>query len=224
MLPSLSSPSPAGCGLRVRRSWDLAAVSLSIVAVVFVVNLSYPEWTGGWSTGPRLLVPLLPFAMIPVAAVLAGRGRWSWLATLTAAALAMAGGVLILLFQGVGARIPDDVHEPLRALVWPLWVGRGALQTWWTGQRFTASVVDLLAIDWEQRLREHRAAIQFLPLVVAQVLVIAATFWTAREGSPVPGDARLDLGVDEKQEGGRADQNAQDPKAEPQRVHPDSGP
>ena len=40
------------------------------------MNLSYPEWTGGWSTGPRLLVPLLPFAMLPVASLLAVGGRW----------------------------------------------------------------------------------------------------------------------------------------------------
>ena len=44
------------------------------MAAVFLVNLSYPEWTGGWSTGPRLLVPLLPFAMLPVAALLATGG------------------------------------------------------------------------------------------------------------------------------------------------------
>ena len=48
----------------------------SSVAAVLLVNLSYPEWTGGWSTGPRLLVPLIPFAMIPVAGLLAERGRW----------------------------------------------------------------------------------------------------------------------------------------------------
>ena len=75
--PILVLAFPGWLVLAVRRRFDMAAVSLAIAAAVFVVNLSYPEWTGGWSTGPRLLVPLLPFAMIPVAAVLAGRGRWS---------------------------------------------------------------------------------------------------------------------------------------------------
>ncbi len=223
MLPSFCWLSPAGWCLR-RRGSSLAAVSLAIAAAVFVVNLSYPEWTGGWSTGPRLLVPLLPFAMIPVAAVLAGRGRWSCLAAWLATALALAGGVLILLFQGVGARIPQDVDAPLRAIVWPLWTGRAALPTWWTGERFTASMAALLARDWEQRLRASRQAIQFLPLVVAQLLAIVTIYWTAREGSPGPGSALLDLGVDEKQKSGRADQDTQDPEAEPQRVYPDPRP
>ena len=53
-----------------------------------LVNVFYPEWTGGWSTGPRLLVPLLPFAILPIAGLLAGEGltsrgsqpgsRWRW--------------------------------------------------------------------------------------------------------------------------------------------------
>jgi len=81
----------------------------------------------------------------------------------------------------VGARIPQDVDAPLRAMVWPLWTGRAALPTWWTGQRFTASVAAVLARDWEQRLRASRPAIQFLPLVVAQLLAIVAIyFYTAR--------------------------------------------
>ena len=58
-------------------SRSLAIVSFLVCASVLLVNLSYPEWTGGWSTGPRLLVPLIPFAMIPVAGLLAERGRWA---------------------------------------------------------------------------------------------------------------------------------------------------
>src|SRR5208282_4485259 len=61
--PILVLAFPGWLLLAARRRFDMAAVSLAIAAAVFVVNLSYPEWTGGWSTGPRLLVPLLPFAM-----------------------------------------------------------------------------------------------------------------------------------------------------------------
>ena len=92
----------------------------------------------------------------------------------------IAGGVLILLFQGVGARIPQDVDAPLAGSS-----GRSGqaaqLPHWWTGQRFTASVVALLARDWEQRLRASRQAVQFLPLVVAQLLAIVAIYWATRE-------------------------------------------
>ena len=41
--------------LAARRLWGMAIVSALIVATIFLVNLSYPVWHGGWSTGPRLL-------------------------------------------------------------------------------------------------------------------------------------------------------------------------
>ena len=47
-----------------RGTGALRVASLLACCAVFVVNLSYPEWTGGWSTGPRLLVPLLPFGRL----------------------------------------------------------------------------------------------------------------------------------------------------------------
>ena len=75
--PILLLAGPGWLLLIARRRIALASVSLAIVTAVFVVNLSYPEWTGGWSTGPRLLVPLIPFAMIPVSALLASDFRWS---------------------------------------------------------------------------------------------------------------------------------------------------
>ena len=52
--------SPAGCCLPCAGDSTWRPCRLAIAAAVFVVNLSYPEWTGGWSTGPRLLVPLCP--------------------------------------------------------------------------------------------------------------------------------------------------------------------
>ena len=101
--PIVALAVPGWVVLVSRRLWGMALVSASGVAAVFLVNLSYPEWTGGWSTGPRFLVPLLPFAMLPVAALLAVGGRW---ATLAAVLLTLAGAVLMLLFQGVGRASP----------------------------------------------------------------------------------------------------------------------
>ncbi|MEW4452294.1 hypothetical protein AB1L30_06370, partial [Bremerella sp. JC817] len=57
--------------LMARKRWGLGLVALLASLAVFLINVSYPEWTGGWSTGPRLLVPLLPFGMIGVAGLLA---------------------------------------------------------------------------------------------------------------------------------------------------------
>ncbi len=166
--PVVAASVPGWFFLLARRRWDVAGFSALAVTAVFLVNLSYPEWTGGWSTGPRLLVPLLPFAMLPVAGLLAAGGRGLTLAVL---ALALGGGAVNLLFQGVGGRLSQDIPDPFRMAVWPLWSG-APLPPWWVGSRFTRNlcgeafpgVIAALPTRWQW--------IQFLPLVVLQALVI----------------------------------------------------
>ena len=173
-----------------RRQFALAVVSMAIVAAVFLVNLSYPEWTGGWSTGPRLLVPLLPFAMIPVAATLCGESRWRWLALGLAIVLAVAGGILMLLFQGVGARIPQDLDRPLRDFVWPLWTGLIESPGWFSKDRFTWNLFSLAAGNWLKRQSPSYQTLQFLPLAVVQLLAIGGIAFIAGterpENDPAP--------------------------------------
>jgi hypothetical protein len=156
----------------------LGVVSSLVVMAVFLVNLSYPEWTGGWSTGPRLLVPLLPFAMIPVAAVLGSekKTRWDRMAVWSAIVLGLAGGVLMLLFQGVGARVPQFVHDPLFEIVLPLWRGASPLPSWWPGERFARNLASLWLGERLSGMPLSWLAVQFLPLVIAQglgILVLA---------------------------------------------------
>jgi hypothetical protein len=172
--PILLLALPGWLAMLARGRIALTTVSSSIVAVIFVMNLSYPEWTGGWSTGPRLLVPLLPFAMVPVSAILGMPARWSRPAVAAALSLSLAGGSLILLFQGVGARVPQDIQAPLSDLVWPLWTGTGGLPRWWTGERFAVNLVSLAASRWLVRLPSWCQGLQFLPLVAAQLLGILA--------------------------------------------------
>jgi hypothetical protein len=169
-VPIVALTPPGVVVLAARRLWGMAAVTTTVMGAVFLVNLSYPQWTGGWSTGPRLLVPLLPFAMLPVAALLATGGPK---ATLAAVALALAGGVLILLFQGVGARIPQDIPDPLRQAVWPLWRG-DPVPRWATDGRFARNLVGQLGPATGARLPERWRWLQFVPLLVLQALAIAA--------------------------------------------------
>ncbi|MBX6313049.1 MAG: hypothetical protein IRY99_09070 [Isosphaeraceae bacterium] len=170
---------PGWIVLARRRRWGEALVSLAICLAVFLVNLSYPHWTGGWSTGPRLLVPLLPFAMLPVAAMLALGGR---AATAAALVLALAGGALMLLFQGVGGRVPQDILDPLREAVWPLW--RGApIPRFWVGPRFDAHLLSWLWPEAIRRLPPEYQWLPFLPLVALQAVLIAAML-VALRGSP----------------------------------------
>ncbi len=187
--PILLLAVPGWVVLFARRSWDAAVVTMLVVLAVLVVNLFYPEWTGGWSTGPRLLVPLLPFAMLPVAALLAGHSKVARAATLVALCLALAGGVEMLLFQGVGGRVPQDIGDPLAEAVWPLW--RGApLPGWRYGERFCCNLAALAAPDVVNRLDTALQSVQFLPLVVAQGLAILGLWRLGR--------ARSDLGVDQE--------------------------
>ena len=178
--PIVALTPPGVVVLAARRLWGMAAVTTTVMGAVFLVNLSYPQWTGGWSTGPRLLVPLLPFAMLPVAALLATGGPK---ATWAAVVLALAGGVLILLFQGVGARIPQDIPDPLRQVVWPLWRG-DPVPRWATDGRFTRNLVGRLCPATVARLPERWRWLQFVPLLVFQALAIAAYCAIREEARP----------------------------------------
>jgi hypothetical protein len=170
--PILLLSVPGWAVLWIRRRWAVALVSLLTVAVVFLVNLSYPEWTGGWSTGPRLLVPLLPFAMLPVAGLLAGNSRLVRVATIIAMVLALAGGAEMLLFQAVGGRIPQFVSDPLIEAIWPLWTTGNPLPDWRYRERFCCNLVTLIAPRRIASLDPRWQALQFLPLVMAQGLAI----------------------------------------------------
>ena len=154
---------PLGLGVMFRRGEKAAAVVLGLIMLsIFCVNLSYPEWTGGWSTGPRFLVPLLPFALLAVSGLLAVAPRWM---IGLAIVLSIVGWVEMTLFVGVGARIPEPITRPFRDAVWPLWTG-APLPGWATGGRFARMVVDLRV---DPKLSQA-GAWRFVPLVVGQVL------------------------------------------------------
>jgi hypothetical protein len=175
--PILLLATPGVIVLVRRRAWAWLFTPMLVCLAVFWVNLSYPEWTGGWSTGPRLLVPLLPFAMIPVAALLAwGKRRWTW----AAAGLALLGAVIIFLYQGVGGRIPNPIENPFLDGVWPLWSGR-PVPPWSFHGRFEKTVIDLLAPGWLAGVPEWSRWIAFVPLVAFQVLAIGLMAWFVRE-------------------------------------------
>jgi hypothetical protein len=162
--PIVALALPGWVALIWRRAWGMAAVSASACAAVFLVNLSYPEWTGGWSTGPRLLVPMLPFAMLAVAGLLAALPR---VATTIACVLALAGWVLMTLFVGVGTGVPADVADPLGRIILRHWSGRPLLLGW-PGGRFTRNIVAMASPGAIGRLPESWRWLQFAPLIVAQ--------------------------------------------------------
>jgi hypothetical protein len=108
----------------------------------------------------------------------------------------------MLLFQGVGARIPHFVADPLFEVVLPLWRG-AALPSWWTderGERFARNLVSMWLGERPGAQAPSRLAGHFLPLVFIEVFgPIAVWFLAARRGETRPGHARSDLGVDQQQ-------------------------
>lgn len=118
----------------------LLAISLAGCLMPLWVNLSYPEWTGGWSTGPRLLVPALPWAAL--AAGYACRARLGRVAIVPALGW---GWLVNSLCASVGGRIAQDIARPLRDAVYPIWV-EGRLPMFWPGELFArVSLQRLLA-------------------------------------------------------------------------------
>ena len=167
-----------------RRLWGVFLVTIAVVAVVYLVNVSYPLWTGGWSTGPRFLLPLVPFAMLPVAALLASGKRWP---TVIAIVLAVAGGALMLLYVGIGGRIRQEFNDPLLEVVLPHWIGLPLLpqEIEVGGTRFVRNPVSILFPRQLTRLRESWQWIQFIPLVLAQGAAIAAMLRFCAPRQPV---------------------------------------
>ncbi|MBI3547894.1 MAG: hypothetical protein HY078_02460 [Elusimicrobia bacterium] len=65
LMPVLLLGLPALIGRRLPRAE--AVWIRGLVAGYFILNASYFGWHGGWTFGPRYLVPMLPFLALPVA-------------------------------------------------------------------------------------------------------------------------------------------------------------
>jgi hypothetical protein len=113
---------PCGVWLLARRQqWREALFVIVPGGCLFVLNASHPTWWGGWTTGPRYLVPIFPFLFLSIAAVAARPGR---LRTLIAP-LSLAGYVVCLLCTAwrLGGCLPDFDYpggdNPLVNVLWP---------------------------------------------------------------------------------------------------------
>jgi hypothetical protein len=169
---------PGLLALFFRRAWSILIVSTLTMAAVLLVNLSYPEWTGGWSTGPRLLLPLLPFAMLPVAGLLSVGGRGT---NVLAIALGLLGGLVILQFEAIGARVPQMIDRPWLDGVWPLWRGEKPLPGWVFGNRYARNLVGLCVPDLVKNLPSWAGWLTVVPLVVYQWMMIGLMARLVRE-------------------------------------------
>jgi hypothetical protein len=119
----------AALDLREERRRVLAGVALWTLLVFIAVTMVHPVWWGGWTTGPRLLVPGLAL-LAPFAA----RALERWPKTTAAlASISVCHAIATLLFSilipeimdGNPLGVPkDDLANPLLAIVYP-YLARG---------------------------------------------------------------------------------------------------
>jgi hypothetical protein len=109
---------------RMWRRHPREAVGVALLAgVMLLLYATYPTWYGGWSWGPRFLVALVPFLLLPAAELFADPPAASRLRNGMLALLA-AGGVEQVLGVLVNYRADFDLlpwARPETAHVWELW-------------------------------------------------------------------------------------------------------
>lgn len=93
---------------------------LAIIAVALLLVASFNGWHGGWSSGPRYLVPFMPFAclLLPEFSRLRTPARWITLA------LAAVSGLEMWMVSFVDVLAPSDVSEPFTNFFLPRLLGR----------------------------------------------------------------------------------------------------
>ncbi len=120
--PWLALAAP-GAWLWWRRGLRGEAALWAIVPVLFVwMNASLVDWEGGWTFGPRYLIPAIPFLAMAAAGLgfcegggRAGRGLvWATAIALVAVSIAM-----MLAATAVKPEVPVTIERPYGEYLWP---------------------------------------------------------------------------------------------------------
>ena len=101
-----------------RPEWLVALIS---VLAFFLFNASSIMWWGGFAIGPRYLLPMFPFMILPIAYFVRRWGRRIWVqvlvGTLSIWSLAAVWGLTL-----AGQHFPTEEHRfPLWEYAWPAW-------------------------------------------------------------------------------------------------------
>jgi hypothetical protein len=106
-----------------------AAVASAVTLLYVTLNAGLNDWHGGWASGPRHLVPALPFVALAAAGLLVGRtpGRLERVAYAAGIALSAA---LMLAATAVQPEVPRWIARPFQDHLFPAFVeGRLAINT-----------------------------------------------------------------------------------------------
>ncbi|GAB4320436.1 MAG: hypothetical protein Kow0059_14780 [Candidatus Sumerlaeia bacterium] len=143
------------------RRWE-GALAAVIVVAFFLFNAGYGKtivfWGGGWSVGPRHIIPMLPFLTLLVGAVV----RWLPVRLLFYPLLLVSLGIM-LMATAVEPRVPYEYQHPVRDLFWQNYV-RGRLAIYDFGVfNSTFLTPDSVAFNWGKLVR-LRPEYQLAPL------------------------------------------------------------
>lgn len=96
-------------------------ITLTSVLVFFLFNASSIMWWGGFAVGPRYLLPMLPFMMLPVACFVHRWGMQTWARLLVGVLFAWS-LVAVWGLTLAGQHFPTEEHRfPLWEYAWPAW-------------------------------------------------------------------------------------------------------
>ncbi len=125
-------------GLWLLRRSSFRAEWITTVAIVlgfFVLVSASAQWWGGWSAGPRYLVPLLPFLIWPLTAAFdrmarmtSRRRQGAWLVTIGLAVISFVN--MWSLTLGGQYYAPDVIANPLLEYSWPHIVAGDVARNW----------------------------------------------------------------------------------------------
>jgi hypothetical protein len=121
----------------LRRSVFRAEWIVSLVSVLsfFVLISASVQWWGGWSVGPRYLIPMLPFLVWPLTETLdrlaRSTSRWrrgAWVITIGFVAISL---MITWALTAAGQYyLPDDVANPLIEYAWPHLTAGDVARNW----------------------------------------------------------------------------------------------
>jgi hypothetical protein len=140
-------------------------VALASVLAFLWFNASSVMWWGGFSIGPRYLMPMLPFLALPIVFVLRQWGQQAWLAVLFAALAAWSLVATWGLTLADQAFPPDTIPNPYLNYAWPSWLAGNLAR----------NVGTLLGL---------RGAASLVPLVLVLLLLAAAWWQAGRQTTP----------------------------------------
>ena len=124
VMPWLALAVPGTVALARRHAAEVAVAAWAVIAFVWL-NVSIKPWHGGWATGPRYVVPMLPFAVLLCGGALAYVDRLPRVAgriALAAVAATVAwGGAHMFAATAVKPEIDEKIKRPYATVVWKHW-------------------------------------------------------------------------------------------------------